>query len=33
MPGGRLEVFRARGYEAERLPEEHTLPRWVELIG
>jgi len=33
MPGGRSEVFRARGCEAERLPEEHTLPRWVVLIG
>lgn len=33
MPGGRSEVFRACGGEAERLPEEHILPRWVVLIG
>ena len=33
MPGGRSEVFRVRGCEAERLPEEHTPPRWVVPIG
>ena len=33
MPGGRSEVFRARGGEAERQSEEHTLPRWEVLIG
>ena len=33
MPGGRSEVFRDRGSEAERQTEEHTLPRSVELVG
>ena len=33
MPGGRSEVFRDRGSEAERQSEEHTLPRSVELVG